>query len=374
MPFAGYKNFAECVAKNKNKSDPEAYCATIMRKVEEGMGPKHAVEILDATEADFQKDESGKMTASFILIKAGRAANPRTYRPSALQKAAQEGIYNGTRMFVNHGDKPPLKRGLREMVSAVESTSWDPRIGDSGGIRGTAEIFDAEFFDYAQRAKKYMGVSANHQIQVQYVTEGTKTIQDVLGIPQAYSVDWVIYPSAGGEILSFARESEGADQVEWTDITLDSLRANAPQLIEQIKAELKPATESTDDPPEAPTAEAIKLMVTEGVQAAMAQMAAENTKRQDTSKKVRDLLAKSGLPTRIQNRIASMFADSVEVAEESVTAAITDAKEELKELGVTGPKITGEGMTGGSTGGKPQVSDAREGVEAIFGFKKPEKK
>lgn len=162
--------------------------------------------------------------------------------------------------------------------------------------------------------------------------------------------------------------------MEWTDITLDSLRANAPQLIEQIKAELKPATESTDDPPEAPTAEAIKLMVTEGVQAAMAQMAAENTKRQDTSKKVRDLLAKSGLPTRIQNRIASMFADSVEVAEESVTAAITDAKEELKELGVTGPKITGEGMTGGSTGGKPQVSDAREGVEAIFGFKKPEKK
>lgn len=34
MPFAGYTNFDECVRKNSHKSDPEAYCATIMRKVE----------------------------------------------------------------------------------------------------------------------------------------------------------------------------------------------------------------------------------------------------------------------------------------------------------------------------------------------------
>jgi len=35
MPFASYKNFADCVAKNKNKAkNPKAYCATIMRAVE----------------------------------------------------------------------------------------------------------------------------------------------------------------------------------------------------------------------------------------------------------------------------------------------------------------------------------------------------
>ena len=34
MPFAGYKNFADCVAKNKSKSNPKAYCATIQRKAE----------------------------------------------------------------------------------------------------------------------------------------------------------------------------------------------------------------------------------------------------------------------------------------------------------------------------------------------------
>jgi len=34
MPFAGYRDFADCVAKNRDKKNPKAYCATIMRKVE----------------------------------------------------------------------------------------------------------------------------------------------------------------------------------------------------------------------------------------------------------------------------------------------------------------------------------------------------
>jgi len=33
-PFAGYKDFADCVAKNKDKDDPEAYCGSIKAKVE----------------------------------------------------------------------------------------------------------------------------------------------------------------------------------------------------------------------------------------------------------------------------------------------------------------------------------------------------
>lgn len=34
-PFAGYKNFKDCVEHNRDKKDPEAYCATIMRAVED---------------------------------------------------------------------------------------------------------------------------------------------------------------------------------------------------------------------------------------------------------------------------------------------------------------------------------------------------
>ena len=36
MPFAGYKNFKDCVRKNRDKKKPEAYCGEIYWKVEKG--------------------------------------------------------------------------------------------------------------------------------------------------------------------------------------------------------------------------------------------------------------------------------------------------------------------------------------------------
>lgn len=46
MPFAGFKNFAACVKANQSKSDPEAYCAVIMRKVEDAGKAGNDEEIL----------------------------------------------------------------------------------------------------------------------------------------------------------------------------------------------------------------------------------------------------------------------------------------------------------------------------------------
>lgn len=34
MPFAGFKDFADCVRKNKNKRNPEAFCGAIKARVE----------------------------------------------------------------------------------------------------------------------------------------------------------------------------------------------------------------------------------------------------------------------------------------------------------------------------------------------------
>ena len=34
MPFADYKDFADCVSKNKDKDNPEAYCTAIQKQAE----------------------------------------------------------------------------------------------------------------------------------------------------------------------------------------------------------------------------------------------------------------------------------------------------------------------------------------------------
>lgn len=35
MPFGRYRDFDDCVSKNQDKEDPEAYCAEIERRAEE---------------------------------------------------------------------------------------------------------------------------------------------------------------------------------------------------------------------------------------------------------------------------------------------------------------------------------------------------
>jgi hypothetical protein len=39
MPFGPYADFAACVAANRDKRDPEAYCATIKREIEDKPHP-----------------------------------------------------------------------------------------------------------------------------------------------------------------------------------------------------------------------------------------------------------------------------------------------------------------------------------------------
>ncbi len=35
MPFAGYKDFADCVRRNRDKNNPKAYCGAIKHRVED---------------------------------------------------------------------------------------------------------------------------------------------------------------------------------------------------------------------------------------------------------------------------------------------------------------------------------------------------
>jgi len=50
MPFAGYKDFSDCEKKNKDKSDPSAYCGSIMRKVERGEDYQELVKFFNGKE------------------------------------------------------------------------------------------------------------------------------------------------------------------------------------------------------------------------------------------------------------------------------------------------------------------------------------
>ena len=65
MPFADYKDHDDCVSKNKDKADPDAYCATIERKVKEG---KKVIELEQITERTFIVKSAGVIEPGVILV------------------------------------------------------------------------------------------------------------------------------------------------------------------------------------------------------------------------------------------------------------------------------------------------------------------
>jgi hypothetical protein len=52
MPFAEYKDFEECVGKNKDKDSPEGYCAAIHYRVT-GKWPAEAQKMMKSLESKF---------------------------------------------------------------------------------------------------------------------------------------------------------------------------------------------------------------------------------------------------------------------------------------------------------------------------------
>jgi hypothetical protein len=373
MPFAGYKDFDECVRKNRDKKDPDAYCASIMKKVEDKAGgdttTEHVVtDVFETIDPEFiQEGDSGTLKSRNTIIRVGKSKNGRFYRESTLRDAAARKVFDGVRMFVNHSEKLPTRRSMTEMVSGIESTWYDEK---EAALKGDVVYFDKNFYDFAQRAKQFIGNS------IAALVEGRKTkdsdgtyMEDISRIVKPRSVDWVVYPAAGGGVDAFI--SEGEEDVEWGDLTIELLEEHAPALVEELKKKFTPADPPADDKKDDPPADPPPSLTAEAVEAIVAKALNDATEKQTKvngeQAKLREHVGKSGLPDRTRVRIMTQFSTAESFDQEAVDAAIKEAREELKAAGA-GPKITGEGPTGNpGEKEKPARPRTREAVEAYFG-------
>jgi hypothetical protein len=90
-PFAGYKDFADCVAKNKDKSDPEAYCGYIKHKVEDPKKKEEGsvlakIPAMEVKEANLKgkqvPEETNPMASEPTPLTAIHAPLPQPMNPS----------------------------------------------------------------------------------------------------------------------------------------------------------------------------------------------------------------------------------------------------------------------------------------------------
>lgn len=335
--------------------------------------------------------EDGRLTAKIRIIKAGLSKNNRNYRPAALKKAAQEGIFNGTRMFVNHTEKGKshLARGFMDMVSAIESTEYDEA---TQSLNGNVEFFDEAFYNRVKRAQAFAGVSIDSMLSGTRTPQpGGRALEDIHAFTQPRSVDWVVYPAAGGQIL--AMESEEDDEVgaiDWAAVEAEAgtlseadLKANAPSLWKKFHpegtAEKLPvhgnAPESTADKEKIGSLiakEDVEDIVNQRLTAYQAEQKLIDDKQKTAADLVKAAFATSGLPEPVRGRVMRGFEGIQEFKQDDVQKAIDDAKEELKLLKV-GPVITGMGPGGSSQeseGDQKPPYSMHDSVSAQFG-KKP---
>jgi len=123
-PFAGYKNFKDCVAKNSKKKNPQAYCATIMRKVEASMNgmneESEGDNIVGNRVRDLPIDERNALPdLAFAIIKEGgdKDSGGRTY-PYSLRQLP----HHKATVAEGHSNASVDPALLRRALSLVDST------------------------------------------------------------------------------------------------------------------------------------------------------------------------------------------------------------------------------------------------------------
>lgn len=329
-----------------------------------------------------EETSDGRMMATIRIIKSGVSKNNRNYRPEALKQAAKEGIFNGVRMFVNHDRKRKhLERGMGELVSAIESTEYDE---DNKSLNGRVEFFDKNFYDYANRAKRYIGPSIDSILRgVRIPQPGGRALEDIYGFQSVNSVDWVVYPAAGGAILAMESEEEDEDMGDKLDfkaleedlgsLTEEDIQKNLPSLWKKFHPESsgQPGVHGNAQESESETIskDEIEEIVKQRLTAYENEKAETQRKIASASEQVKAAFAASGLPEPVRGRVMRGFEGVEEFNETAVKEAIDDAKEELKQLKV-GPQITGmgPGNSAGDTDGTATQMHAHEGVMAHFGL------
>lgn len=327
-------------------------------------GRFYAQETMHAAEVVWSDNAEGLPEADIVIMRPGEGGNRRMYSPEVLRAAAETDFFGGVPMFIDHGSDPrmPRKRSFSSLFGTVKKgTSY---VGKENELRAHATFIDPELTKKVRAAQEtapdVVGLSAVHEFMGQRYrgTDGHYHERvDKFAIP--HSVDVVLYPAQGGGIANFLPAHESEDDVDWSQVTEESLAAERPDLVAAIRNSAANAGDASDaqnkdDKATAPASESEAQYVTKEQAQLLAQEAAdtatkkyeERTKAQaETRASVSAHLAKSGLPEAVKARLATQFDGQVEYIEKTVQEAIDSAASEAKAYGWHGPKVEGLGAS-----------------------------
>jgi hypothetical protein len=307
-----------------------------------------------------------KMEAEVTIVKPGISENRINHKPAAIAKAVEEGIWDGSRMFIDHGEpgnmeRMPWRRSIRDLVSRMQET-W---VGSIGEAKGRVKFLNKEFYEFAKEAKDAIGLSMATWYEGRPARENGQRVYEVERYTKNRSIDWVAFPAAGGAIDKFLPAQEGME-VDWDELTADMLLEHRPDLIPTAATESagnEPGDGNKTKPAEgsAPVATITEVDVQRMLGAALeeaksewkSEFEQEQTEKDTARAQVADFVKDAGLPEPSEKAIIRQFSGVKAFVEEDVQTAIDEKFTELEAAGFRkGPRV--------SNGGRSETPEVRD--------------
>lgn len=256
------------------------------------------------------------------VIRAGSSTNGNYYPDAVLREAAP--LFNGARVFVK-SDREHLAaagKDVRNLIGALSDATFVEGTGqDTGEIFAVMTLIIGDDDPTAIRLREAVSRKLSHLFGLSIDVEGTarkgaKGIRVAEAFTKVHSVDLIVEPGAGGQVISFV-EAVADTTSGKTFMDRDALIA----LIQKANAALlegKDLTTLTDEELQAILAAALKPAPTTAAQPA------ELIEAVDTRIRMRERVNASRLPALAKQRVIDDFSHRVTFTEADVTARIKD--------------------------------------------------
>lgn len=298
------------------------------------------------------KDEADATVFRIRVIRAGLSGNARYYPDAVLREAVP--LFENCRVFVKSDEEHLAGKGkdVRNLVGRLENVTFvEGKSPDTGEVladfrllqpKGTvaAQLREA----WSQGMANLFGFSIDAQGLVRRKTVQGKRIVEAVKLAKVTSVDLIVEPGAGGEIVKLVEAREEKKFME-RDELIALIEAQRPDLLRgkdvstltdaQLASILREAVGQQEEAGAGHqvAAGASRAITQSGDTVAVARMV-------EARVNMRGLVRDSGLPDFVQNQLLTLFEARPEFTEDEVREAIKEWKTGL------GPHLGGGQVRG----------------------------
>lgn len=341
------------------------------------------IKLIEAVDKDGTKKSSAWLVR---VVKSGLSENMNYYSDAALREAVP--MFNGARVFVKSDEEHLSGKGkdFNKLIGRLsEATFVDGKRTDTGEIQARFDVLESAG-DVAGKIRESVergmsdlfGFSIDADAVIKNKTIDRKRVREAQKIMKVHSLDLIIEPGAGGEILKLleAKQTDNHDEdtdMKLRDRMLEAIRkANKGKLPEgldeandeQIEAafreavavEIKPADKPKGDDDEAAVSGLTEGQVREAID--------KSTRVIEARAEMRVKIAESKLPDASKSRLRKQLESQNDLTIETVTEAIKDERTYLASLTESGSVIDlGDDSI---EPGEAQADKTEQMLEALF--------